>query len=630
MTDYKYLNKINSPADLKNLQEDEIIPLAEEIRQFLVDKVEQNGGHLASNLGAVELTLAIHRVFDAPSDHIIFDVGHQSYVHKIVTGRKDRFDELRQGGGLSGFTKRSESEYDCFGAGHSSTSISAGLGFAQADKLLGNDNYTVVVLGDGAFTGGMVHEALNNCERDLKLIIILNQNEMSISKNIGSFAKVLTKLRLREGYISTKNITRKMITAIPLVGKPLFKLLRNFKKRIKDIFYGSNYFENLGLFYVGPVDGNDEKQVENALRIAKSCNESVIVHLNTVKGKGYEPAEKNPGKYHGISPKNAKIQRTNFSNEFGKYLVELAKDDEKICAITAAMLDGTGLCEFSNKFPNRIFDVGIAEEHGLTFASGLAAKGIKPYFAVYSTFLQRSYDQIIHDMALQNLPVKLCIDRAGLNASDGPTHHGIYDVAMLSQVPNMTLFAPSTYDTLRASLKMSNEISTPCSIRYNKGEEREEIVKEFYSNGVGTLGIKTNFDDPENLDAIVITHGSITVEAIKAQKILKSKGIQLGIILVERIMPYSNLVEDIVAVLPQKSIAILSLEEEIKAGGFGMMLFDKLNKTTIMSNKVTDIIALEDTFADKYGKDIYRSFAIDSESIADRIIKIKEGANELI
>ena len=622
MAEYRYLNKINSPADLKQLQEDEIIALADEIRHFLVEKVEENGGHLASNLGVVELTIAIHRIFDVPNDHLIFDVGHQAYVHKIITGRKDMFDTLRQGGGLSGFTKRQESDCDCFGAGHSSTSVSAGLGFAQADKLLGNEGHTIVVLGDGAFTGGMVHEALNNCERKLKLIIILNENEMSISKNIGSFAKILTKLRLRKSYVNTKAITRKVITSIPIIGKSTFKALKNLKKGVKDLFYGSNYFENLGLFYIGPIDGNNEKQVEEALKLAKSCNESVLVHVNTVKGMGYEPAEKDPGKYHGISPKKTKIQKTNFSNEFGKYLSELAMDDSRICAITAAMLDGTGLGTFAEKYPERTFDVGIAEEHGLTFACGLAAEGMKPYLAVYSTFLQRCYDQIIHDMALQNLPVRLCIDRAGLNASDGPTHHGIYDVAMLSQIPNMTLYAPATYDVLLNSLLLANDTSSPCAIRYNKGEEKEEILKEFYGNGVGKLGIKTNFENSELLDAIVITHGSIAVEAIRAKEILKSKQINLGIVLVERIMPYSNLVDDLISVLPKKSISVVTLEEEIKAGGFGMMLLDKLNQQLIMANKKTMIIALEDTFADKYGKNIYESFAINAEAIADRIMNM--------
>ena len=617
--EFKYLNRINSPADLKKMQEDEIIPLAKEIREFLVDRVTKNGGHLASNLGAVELTLAIHRVFDVPHDHLIFDVSHQSYVHKIITGRKDDFDKLRQGGGLSGFMKRSESEYDCFGAGHSSTSVSAGLGFAIADKLQGNDATTIVVLGDGAFTGGMVHEALNNIEKDIKMIIILNENEMSISKNIGSFAKLLTRLRLHPSYVNTKGFVKKIISYIPLIGKPLVKLLISIKKRMKDILYGSNYFEDLGLFYVGPVDGNDEKAVEDALRIAKSCKESAIVHVKTVKGKGYAPAEENPAKYHGVSPENAKHQDTNFSNEFGKSICELAKNDDKVVAITAAMLHGTGLCEFAEKFPNRIFDVGIAEEHALTFASGLAAQGIKPYFAVYSTFLQRSYDNIIHDMALQGLPVKICIDRAGLNPSDGPTHHGIYDVAMLSQLPNITLFAPVTYQTLDMALDQMNNIDTPCAMRYNKGEEIHEIINEFYSNSSSSLGIKTNFSSAEELDAIIITHGCITKEAIKTKEILARDGILVGIILAERIMPYGDLTEDIVAVLPKKSIKIITLEEEIKSGGFGMMLLDKLSKFDIMNNKKTAIMAVEDTFADKYGDNIYKSLSIDADSIVDKI-----------
>ena len=389
------------------------------------------------------------------------------------------------------------------------------------------------------------------------------------------------------------------------------------------MFYDSNYFENLGLFYVGPIDGNDEKQVEEALKLAKSNNESVLIHVNTTKGKGYAPAEKDPGKYHGISPKDSAPQNSSFSNEFGKSIVELAEKDDKVCVITAAMLDGTGLNQFSSKYPSRTFDVGIAEEHALTFACGLAAEGMKPYFAVYSTFLQRSYDNIIHDMALQNLPVKICIDRAGLNPSDGPTHHGIYDVAMFSHIPNITLFAPITYETLQKSIQEANDLTTPCAIRYNKGEEKSEIVREFYSSSSANhLGIKTNFSDSEMLDAIIITHGASTVEAIKAKEILNKKGINLGIILAERIMPYNSLVDDIAYVLPNKAIPIITLEEEIKAGGFGMMLFDKLNKKEIMKNKKTSIIALEDTFAEKYGENIYSTFGLDAESIANLIINI--------
>ena len=622
MADYKYLSKINSPADLKRLQEDEIAPLASEIRDFLIEKVTEHGGHLASNLGAVELTLAIHRVFDIPKDHLIFDVSHQSYVHKIVTGRKDRFDTLRQGGGLCGFMKRSESEYDCFGAGHSSTSVSAGLGFAQADKLHKSDAYTVVVLGDGAFTGGMIHEALNNIEKDLKLIIVLNENEMSISKNIGSFARVLIKLRMHPSYISTKGFIKSSVSKIPLIGKPLVSFLRRFKRRIKDGFYGSNYFENLGLFYVGPVDGNNEKDVEDALKIAKNCGQSAIVHVNTVKGKGYELAEKNPAEYHGVSPKNAERHPSSFSSELGSALNALADEDECVVAITAAMLHGTGLIEFFKKHPDRTFDVGIAEEHALTFACGLAAQGVKPYFAVYSTFLQRSYDNILHDMALQDLPVKICIDRAGLNPSDGPTHHGIYDVAMLSHVPNMTLYTPVSYEGLRASLRKMNALDKPCAVRYPRGAEDPVIIAEFFNDSVKEPSVRTNYQKKDELDAIIITHGSIAAEAIKAKHILAKDGISVGIILVERLMPYADLVADVINLLPENEAKIITLEEEIKAGGFGMMLLDRLCKNEIMNNKKTAIIALEDSMADKYGQSIYSSFGLDAISIADKIRNI--------
>lgn len=622
MSEYRYLSKINSPADLKGLQEEEIASLAKEIREFLVEKVTENGGHLASNLGVVELTLAIHRVFDVPHDHLIFDVGHQSYVHKIVTGRREDFDTLRRGGGLSGFTKRSESEYDCFGAGHSSTSVSAGIGFAQADKLLGNDATTVVVLGDGAFTGGMVHEALNNIERDLHLVIVLNENEMSISKNIGSFARILTKLRLHSGYVRTKQLVKRVVLGIPLIGKYIFKALQSLKMRIKDIFYGSNYFENLGLFYVGPVDGNDEKQVEDALRIARSCKESAIVHVKTIKGMGYEPAEKDPSKYHGISPRNARSAETSFSEQFGLAMLELAEQDSRICAISAAMLDGTGLLEFSRRLPDRIFDVGIAEEHALTFACGLAAEGMKPYFAVYSTFLQRSYDNMLHDMALQGLPVRICIDRAGLNASDGPTHHGIYDVAMLSQIPNMTVYAPVTYDALRCALAVSVQMTSPCAIRYPKGGEHPEIVGAFYSTPADSLTIRKNYSDKDNIDTLIITHGQITLQALRAQDILSREGIRAGVILAERIMPYADLARDVASAIPDSVRRIVTLEEEIKAGGFGMMLREALDAIGAIGGRSTRIIAVENSFADKYGEDIYASMGLDGASVAEKIRKM--------
>ena len=367
--------------------------------------------------------------------------------------------------------------------------------------------------------------------------------------------------------------------------------MRNIKKRVKDTFYGSNYFENLGLFYVGPIDGNNEKQVEDALRIAKAKKESVIVHAKTIKGKGYAPAEQNPALYHGVSPKSAKVSKSSFSAEFGRSLMNIARNDDRVCAITAAMLDGTGLSEFANRYPDRTFDVGIAEEHALTFACGLAAEGMKPYFAVYSTFLQRSYDNIIHDMALQNLPVRICIDRAGLNPGDGPTHHGIYDLAFLSHLPNITLYDAVNYKTLNRALTEMNEMTTPCAVRYPRGAQAEMIAAEFDFDENKPLSIKINFSSADDLDAIIITHGSIVKEAIKAKMILAKEDIKIGIVLVERIMPYASLVEDIVAILPQKCIKIVTLEEEIKAGGFGMMLLDKLSSNEVMKNKKSAIIA---------------------------------------
>ena len=463
---YPYLSGIDSPEDLKALSPEELEPLAEEIRSFLIYHVLENGGHLASNLGVVELSLAIHRVFSTPTDHVIFDVGHQSYIHKLITGRRDRFDTLRQSGGLSGFPKRSESPHDCFGTGHSSTSLSAALGFAQSDRLSGSNAYTVCVLGDGAYTGGMIHEALNNCRRDLRLIIIINENEMSISKNIGRFAKTLSHLRSTRGYFRTKNATTSFLGHIPLIGRKLVIFIRRIKMAIKSILYSSNYFENLGLYYLGPVDGNDEAAVERLLQEAKATKHSCVIHLKTQKGKGYAPAETTPSQFHGVSPNKTSVPDGNsFSREMGEHLTKLAEKDKKICAITAAMADGTGLVHFKDAYPDRFFDVGIAEEHAVTFAAGLAANGYRPVVAIYSTFLQRAYDNIIHDVALQGLPVVFCIDRAGLNSADGATHHGIFDVSFLSHIPNLKLYTPITREGLRRSLEAALADGAPCAIR---------------------------------------------------------------------------------------------------------------------------------------------------------------------
>ena len=621
---YIYLDKINSPTDLKKLPPEAMSPLAGEIRCELVDLVTKNGGHLASNLGVVELSMAIHRVFDSPRDHIIFDVGHQSYVHKMLTGRLDRMDTLRTAGGISGFTKRDESEHDCFGAGHSSTSLSAGLGFAISDKLNGSDAYTVVVIGDGAYTGGMIHEALNNCRKDIRLIIIMNENEMSISKNIGRFARNLSRIRNKSSYFKTKKATGAFLKHIPFVGKKLFWLVRGIKKAVKNSLYGSNYFENMGLTYLGPIDGNDYFEVENLLREAVKLEESVVVHVKTKKGKGYELAEKSPDKYHGMSPSSSvSSDKPNFSHVMGKKLADMAEKDEKICAITAAMCDGTGLEIFRDKMPSRFFDVGIAEEHAITFASGLAANGMKPYFAVYSSFLQRGYDNIIHDAALQKLPVKICVDRAGLNSADGATHHGIFDVAFLSQIPNVKIFTPITNATLELALEEADKTDTPCAIRYPNGIECDRVIAEFYPDGLERpLSLARNYCDANTLDAVIITHGRVVSEALVAMDELSERGIKVGIILLEVLKPYEDTAKSILKILPEGMCKVIFLEEEIKNGGMGMILEDALRKYPIMQNKTTKILAVDDNFVERnVGESIYDAAGISAKYIVEAISK---------
>ncbi len=618
----KYLNKINSPSDLKNIPADEMDAVAQEIRSELVRIVSQTGGHLASNLGIVEATMAIHRVFDSPKDHVIFDVGHQSYVHKFLTGRYAQMETLRKSGGISGFTKRGESEHDCFGAGHSSTSLSAGLGFAISDKLKGSDAYTVVVVGDGAYTGGMIHEALNNCRKDLNLIIILNENEMSISKNIGRFATSLSKLRTKPGYFKTKRTTGNILNKIPLVGKPIYRLMTKIKRAAKSALYASNYFENMGLKYLGPIDGNDYAQVEGLLLQAKALNESVIVHLKTVKGKGYSPAETAPDFYHGVSPcAQATSGSVSFSNAMGQALTSLAEGDPRICAITAAMCDGTGLNSFRETFPDRFFDVGIAEEHALTFAAGLAANGMRPFVAIYSTFLQRGFDNIAHDIALQNLPVIMCIDRAGLNAADGATHHGIFDVSFLSEIPNVKIFTPITNDALVECIKEALNSDCPCAIRYPNGYENSAISDRFYGNGILPLGAKSDFSSEDNVDAVIVTHGRIVCEAVKAAEAAREKGIAVGVILLEALKPYDAAAKRVSSMIPATTKAVVFLEEEIRSGGMGVNLCEKLIERNAFDKCRYSVMAVNDSFVDNRpaGEHIYKTAGVDSESVLNEI-----------
>ena len=618
---YELLDKINSPDDLKVLDKKDLPKLCAEIRSFLIEKVSVTGGHLASNLGAVELSVALHRVFSTPNDHIVWDVGHQSYVHKILTGRKGEFDTLRQNGGLSGFTKRSESKHDAFGAGHSSTSISAALGLAEADRLSGSDAYTVAIVGDGAFTGGMIHEALNNCDRNHKLIIVINENEMSISKNTGRFAEGLAKWRSSSGYFNTKKVTARILGAIPLLGKLILKLLKKIKKIFKNIIYGSNYFENMGLYYLGPVDGNNADALEEILTLAKKQEDSVVVHIKTKKGKGYPDAEENPDKFHSLPPMGSKSCGS-FSDEFGKYITELGDKDERVIAITAAMCDGTGLTPFKEKHPERFFDVGIAEPHAVTYAAGLAAGGKRPFVAVYSTFLQRAYDNIIHDVALQKLPVCFCIDRAGLNPADGPTHHGIFDVSFLSQIPNIKIYTPATYAALRLALNEALGADCPTAVRYPRGGECEAVREHFYKEAPSSVGIRTDFDGKERLDAVIITHGRIASEAIKAQQSLSDFGKRVGIILLEFIKPYPECAELILNAMDGRRCPIVTLEEEIRNGGMGMLLRDSLVKTGAYKETEFSIMATDDFGYGVRNENIYQTLGISAEDVKKEILKL--------
>ncbi len=601
MQRYKYLGDISSPEDVKKLPFGEIPELCDEIRSFLVDTVEKTGGHLASNLGAVELSVALHRIFDSPKDKIIFDVGHQSYVHKIITGRRERFSDLRKPGGLSGFTKRDESEHDPFGAGHSSTSLSAALGFAEANRLSGSDAYTVAVIGDGAYTGGMIHEALNNCRPDLRLIIVLNENGMSISQNRGAFASYLAKARMSEGYVSLKKKTKSFLSHIPLIGKPISKLLAFIKHGLKVVVYEENYFEELGLYYLGPLDGNDYKQTERALRDAKKLKQCVVVHLKTQKGRGYSAAEEQPDEFHSVY--SGRLASTSFHGVFAEELTELAAADEKITAVTAAMGIGTGLDSFGKAYPERYFDVGIAEEHALTFSAGLAAAGYKPFVAIYSTFLQRGYDNISHDIALQKLPVRMMIDRAGLAPSDGATHHGIFDVAMLSQIPGISIYAPTTYESLKLSVMVAARSQSPIAVRYANSAESEKICAAFtpIRQNEDEPFIALNFDISAPKKYIFISYGNLCERVLAAEELLRAEGIDAGTVALEKLTALSDTVECLRELFLSAERVVFA-EEGIKNGG-AAMIFGEYARRYVKDYRIAAIdanFASPDTMCDIY------------------------------
>ncbi len=562
--DYPFLSKINSPDDVKALSEKELQPLCDEIRAKIIDTVSKNGGHLASNLGAVELTVALHRAFSSPKDAILFDVGHQCYAHKLLTGRFKDFDTIRTEDGLSGFMRPIESDHDPFITGHSSNSISAAYGIYKAKKLLGEEGTAVAVIGDGALTGGMAYEGLNNAGAEkCNFVVVLNDNKMSISRNVGALARSLTKMRNRPKYHRFKYALSHFLLKIPVVGKPLNNFIFNIKEALKGIVYHSNMFSVLGYNYLGPVDGHDIKGLENLLKIAKTHNRPSLVHVVTTKGKGYKFAENSPKNYHGVSPFDIEVgtessSKLNFSAVAGNTLCELAEKDNKICAITAAMTEGTGLGEFAQKFKSRFFDVGIAEEHAVCFGAALAKKGLKPYFAVYSSFLQRGFDQMIHDMALGSFPLRILIDRAGIVGEDGESHQGVFDVPYLTCIPNMNVFSPSGYEELAYRIKYTADKDGLFAIRYPRGCEKPCGDIDFTSDFTVIKG--------EGKKAI-LTYGRLFSEALIAKK-----KTNVNIVKLNKIYPIS---EELITRL-QNFEEIYIFEESVKSGGIGEHLSARL------------------------------------------------------
>ena len=607
------LEKINSPKDLKAVPQEQLGVLAQEIRNELLNTVSVTGGHLAANLCVVELTLALHRVFDSPKDKIIFDVGHQSYVHKLLTGRREQFSTLRQFGGISGFPKMSESEHDAFGVGHSSTSISAAAGIAAANAISGDDSYTVAVVGDGAFTGGMIYEALNNCADKEKLIIILNDNEMSISPNVGGMSEYFSKVRSSAKYFKLKNGVKRFFGKTPIIGNGLIKGARRIKNSFKKIALSQNFFEQFGLNYYGPLDGNDEKHLEIVLREAKDDGKCSVVHISTTKGKGYAPAEKRPDLFHGVSGFDVKTGelkgggKESYSERFGKIICDQAEKNEKIIAITAAMPDGTGLSEFARRFPKRFFDVGIAEEHALTFACGLAAKGMVPVFAVYSSFMQRAFDQMIHDAALQNLHIIVTLDRAGLVANDGATHHGIFDTAFISQIPNVEFYAPNSFDALEEAFEKAVNAKGPVVIRYPKAVDCDLSGFEIKDE----LDYKDFGDSPENA---LITYGRLTENVIKSAEILLEKGLHTRVISLKKLspLPYDEIIN---ALSDIKNIAFA--EEGIKNGGIAQRLASLMAEKGELEGRKFRIKAIDGIFP-QHGSNnqLYDLLGLSPEKIA--------------
>lgn len=611
------LDSISQSNDIKQIPADRIPELIDEIRQELLETVSATGGHLASNLGVVELTVALHRVFSCPEDSILFDVGHQSYVHKMLTGRRDRLSTLRSFGGLSGFPNRAESECDAFGCGHSSTSVSAAVGIARANMLNGSDAYTVAVLGDGAFTGGMAFEALNNCAPCANLIIILNDNNMSIAKNVGAMDNYLSRFRNSAKYYRMKNGVKQFFLRIPLIGKGLVRCASGIKKGIRHLLVRENFFEHLGLSYYGPLDGNDESLLETILTEAKNDGKCSVVHVCTKKGKGYAPAEERPDLYHGVGPFPLDTgvvpsDRPTFSSVFGSQLCDLAEEDPRICAITAAMPDGTGLMPFQERFPDRFFDVGIAEEHAATFACGLASKGLRPVFAVYSTFAQRCYDQMLHDCAIQNLPVVFALDRAGFVGPDGVTHHGVFDVSFANALPGFTIYSPESFDELRGCLREALTLDGPSIVRYPKGPE-----KEYRRDVFRVVGGPRVLDFGRNPAVMLLTYGAVTEKALLAADELHRSGIPVRVVKLVKIRPLNP---EKIRVLARDIPYLYFLEEGMREGGIAEHLFSSLAESGLADGQQFRIRAIEDRFLPHgSNEDLFRLCGFQPDQIASEI-----------
>ena len=613
------LEKINQVGDIKQIPPEEYDTLAEEIRHFLVEKISRSGGHLASNLGVVELTMALHLCFDFPKDKVVWDVGHQSYTHKLLTGRKSGFDELRKYGGMSGFPKRKESDCDCFDTGHSSTSISAGIGLVAARDLQDGDEHVISVIGDGALTGGMAYEALNNASRlKRNFIIILNDNNMSIAENVGGMSEYLNGLRTNEAYTNFKTGVEQSLSRIP-GGSHLANQLKKTKSGIKQLFIPGMLFENMGITYLGPVDGHDIGKLQDILNKAKKVKGAVLVHVLTRKGNGYAPAERHPARFHGAEPFDIetglplnKKKKANYQDVFSTCMVKLGQRNEKVVAITAAMPDGTGLKRFKNIYPDRFFDVGIAEGHAVTFAAGLAAGGMRPIFAVYSSFLQRAYDQVLHDVCIQNLPVVFAIDRAGLVGSDGETHQGIFDLSYLSSIPNMHIMAPKNKWELSDMLKYAVEFDGPIALRYPRGEAYDGLKE--YRRPIEYGKSEVIYEEE---DIALLAVGNMVKIAEQVRKNLKEIGYSCTLVNARFVKPIDTEVLDM---LSADHKLLVTMEENVRSGGYGEKVMDYVVEQELPVKLLN--ISLPDEYVEHGNVALlYEEVGIDAQNVTKRIIE---------